>query len=114
MATMKLLKDWEKVNEFSYEEINKQVYKVFSSWERRNLEIIHGSRDRNTEYTFGLPYTSTGAFASLGLHCNVEAVLKSDKNFVAYELAVNEDLEIVVYLTDADENEKYITIGKLQ
>ena len=111
---MKLLKDWEKVEGFTYEEINKKVYKVFSSWERRNLEIIHGSRNRNTEYTYGLPYTSSGDFASLGLHCNVEAVLKTDKNFVAYELAINADLEIVVYLTDAEENEKFVVIGKLK
>lgn len=110
---MKFLKDWEKVEGFTYEEITKKVYKAFSMWERKNLEIVHGKRDRNTEYTYGLPYTSSGCFAGLGLHCNVGAVLKSDKSFTAYEVAVNEKHEIIVLLMDDDENEKYIIIGRL-
>lgn len=75
--------------------------------------ITHGRRERTTSDTYGLPYTSHGIFASLGLHCNVNAILKSDKNFVAYELALTEENEVVVYLTDVEENEKYIVIGKL-
>lgn len=110
---MKFRKDWETIDGFTYEEVKNRVTNVFAKWEKSNLIITRGRRERTTSDTFGLPYTSSGVFASLGCHCNVNAVLKSDKNYVIYELAVSEENEIVAYLTDADENEKYIVIGRL-
>ena len=110
---MKFKNDWTKIDGFTYEEVEKKVVNIFAKWERNNLKITHGRREITTSDTYGLPYTSSGTFAGLGCHCNVNAVLKSDESFVAYEIAVTEENEVVVYLTDADENEKYIVIGRL-
>lgn len=110
---MKFRNDWTKINGFDYEEVEKKVVNLFARWEKSNLKITAGRRERTTSDTFGLPYTSSASFASLGLYCNVNAVLRSDENFVAYEVAITEENEVVVYLTDADENEKYIVIGRL-
>lgn len=110
---MKLRKDWETVEGFTYEEVLKKVTNIFSKWEKDNLKITRGDRERTTRDTYGLPYTSSGVFAGLNCHCNVCAVLKNDENFVIYELALSEENKVVVYLADAAGNEKYIVIGKL-
>lgn len=110
---MNFLKEWENINGLDYEAITKKVYKAFASWERKNLEIVHGQRERNTEYTFGLPYTSSGCHAGLGLHCNVEAVWKKDKSFVAEEIAITTENEIVVLLMNDEEEVMLIVIGTL-
>lgn len=111
---MKFKNDWNNIEGFNNaEEVIKRVTNIFARWERNNLKITHGRRERTTSDTYGLPYTSSGTFAGLGLHCNVNAVLKSNENFVAYEIAVTEENEVVIYLTDADKNEKYIVIGRL-
>ena len=39
------------------------------------LEFIHGRREATAEYTFGLPYTSTGSFAAVW-NTNAEARLR--------------------------------------
>lgn len=109
----KFLNNWENVEGYTFEEIQSKVINTFAKWEKSNLIITTGQRERTTSDTYGLPYTSSGSFAGLGCHCNVNAVLKADKNFVIYELAINEDLEIVAYLTDEDDNEKYIVIGRI-
>lgn len=110
---MNFRKDWETIDGFTYEEVVNRVINIFAKWEKSNLIITYGRRERTTSDTYGLPYTSSGVFASLGCHCNVNAVLKSDNNYVIYEIAITENNEIVAYLTDADENEKYIVIGTL-
>ena len=113
MKIMKLRKDWEKIEGFTYEEVINRVINIFAKWERQNLKITCGNREKTTSDTYGLPYTSSACFAALGCHCNVNAVLKSDNNYVIYELVITEDNEVVAYLTDANENEKYIVIGRL-
>lgn len=113
MTTKNFRKNWEAIDGFTYEEVINRVTNIFAKWEKTNLIITYGRRERITSDTYGLPYTSSGDFASLGCHCNVNAVLKSDGNYVIYELAITEDNEIIAYLTDADENEKYIVIGRL-
>lgn len=110
---MNFRKDWETINGFTYEEVVKRVSNIFAKWEKSNLIITYGRRERTISDTYGLPYTSSGDFASLGCHCNVNAVLKSDNNYVIYEIAITEDNEVIAYLTDTDENEKYIVIGRL-
>lgn len=106
-------RDWETINGFTCEEVINKVTNIFAAWEKKNLVITYGRRKRTTSDTYGLPYTSSGDFAGLGCHCNVNAVLKNDRNYVIYELAITENNEVVAYLTDANENEKYILIGKL-
>ena len=108
----KFLNNWENVEGYTFEEIQSKVVNAFAKWEKSNLIITTGQRERTTSDTYGLPYTSSGTFAGLGCHCNVNAVLKSDSSFV-YELAITEDFEIVAYFTDAEENEKYIVISRL-
>ena len=110
---MNFRKDWETIDGFTYEEVVNRVINIFAKWEKSNLIITYGRRERTTSDTYGLPYTSSASFAGLGCHCNVNAVLKSDNNYVIYEIAITENNEIVAYLTDADENEKYIVIGTL-
>lgn len=114
MENMKFLKEWNNVEGFNgVDEVEKRVTNIFAKWEKSNLIITSGRREKKTSDTYGLPYTSHGIFASLGLHCNVNAVLKNDTDYVAYELALTKEKEVVVYLTDSEENEKYIIIGKL-
>lgn len=113
MTKFNFRKDWETINGFTYEEVINRVTNIFAVWEKRNLIITYGRRERTTSDIYGLPYTSSGAFASLGCNCNVNAALKNDRNYVIYELAITENNEVVAYLTDADENEKYIMIGRL-
>ena len=110
---MNFRKDWETIDGFTYEEVVNRVINIFAKWEKSNLIITYGRRERTTSDTYGLPYTSSASFAGLGCHCNVNAVLKSDNNYVIYEIAITEGNEVVAYLTDADENEKYIVIGRL-
>ena len=110
---MNFRKDWETIDGFTYEEVVNRVINIFAKWEKSNLIITYGRRERTTSDTYGLPYTSSASFAGLGCHCNVNAVLKSDNNYVIYELAITEENEVVAYLTDADKNKKYIVIGTL-
>lgn len=110
---MNFLKEWDRVENLDYEAITKKVYKAFANWERNNLKITYGHRDRNVEYTYGLAYTSSSSFALLGI-CNVEAVLKEDNTFKAEYIAINDNLDIVVALWDSEENEKFVVIGNLK
>ena len=110
---MRFLKEWDNIEGFNgVDEVTKRVISVFSKWERRNLIITYGRRERNTEYTYGFPYTSSSSFAMIS-NCNVEATLKGTKDFTFQWLAITEDLEIVACFTDYVENEKYITIGRI-
>lgn len=114
MEGIKLRKSWEDIPGFTYEEVMDKVENIFSKWEKENLKITYGKREHSVSDTYGLPYTSSSEFASVGCHCNVNAVLKSDNDFVIYEIAISEDNEVIAYFTDADENPKLVKIGKLE
>lgn len=104
---MKFIKEWN-----NYEETTKKVHKAFARWERNNLLVLNGKRDKNIEYTYGLPYTSTSDFAMIG-NTNCEAEYKKDRNLHFEYIAITEENEIVVALWDAEENETFIVIGTL-
>ena len=105
---MKFKKEW------TYEE-HKAVIKVFSRWEKSHLIITYGKRERTTEDTYGLPYTSSSSFAMLS-NTNVCAELIntfSSKKWNFDWLALTENNEVVVGFTDASENEKQSIIGNI-
>lgn len=104
---MKFIKEWN-----DYEVITKKVHRAFARWERNNLTITYGRREKNVEYTYGLPYTSSSSFALIS-NTNCTAEYNSDRNFHFEYIAVTEEKEIVVALWDDEENEKYIVIGTL-
>ena len=94
------------------EKEHKTIIKKFSNWERKNLIIVYGDRDITTEYTYGLPYTSSSGFAMIS-NTNVQAVLKEDKNLCFNWLALSINNEIIAGFTDNNENEKLIKIGEI-
>jgi len=109
---MKFRKDWEKIESFTYEEIVNRVTNIFAKWEKSNLKITYGRRERTISDTYGLPYTSSSGCAMLS-NTNVEAVLIKEPEYKFDYLAINDNREIVALLTKANETEKYIVIGTL-
>lgn len=102
---MKLKKEWTEAE-------HKAVINMFIKWERSNLTITHGHRDRTVEDTYGLPYTSSSGFAMIS-NTNVMAELKEDRNFNFDWLGLTTENEVVAGFTDENENEKEIMIGKI-
>ena len=105
---MKFKKEW------TYEE-HKSVIRTFAIWEKFHLIITYGDRERTTEDTYGLPYTSSSSFAMLS-NTNVIAELSnplSSRKWNFDWLALTEDNEVVAGFTDIDENEKQIVIGNI-
>ena len=100
-----------------------KVIMVFAKWQKTNLKIIHGEYVRkNTvlqtiEYTYGLPYTSSGSFAEL--RCtNVQAVkwnrvLKQYMNFRCLRLDGEGNVYVIFYLSDSV-TEIYEVIGNIK
>lgn len=109
----KFRKDWETINGFTFEQVVNKVTRIFSRWQSTNLIIEYGKRERITEYTYGLPYVSSGDFALVDCSCNVRAVLRKEKEYAISYIAISEENEIVAIFEDAEENEKYVTIGRL-
>lgn len=100
--------------EWTWEE-HKAVIKCFSRWEKSHLIITYGDRERTTEDTYGLPYTSSSNFAMLS-NTNVCAELISpilNEKWNFDWLALTEKNEVVAGFTDADENEKQSIIGNI-
>ena len=89
-----------------------KMINTFSRWEKKNLTITHGQRERTTSYTYGLPYTSSGEFAGLW-NTNVKAVLKTDSQWKFKGLALSEDMDVIVIFTNNKESEHFETIGKI-
>lgn len=88
------------------------VVKCFSRWEKSHLVITYGRRERTTEDTYGLPYTSSSEFAMLS-NTNVRAELKEDRLFNFDWLGLTTENEVVAGFTDYFENEKEIVIGTI-
>ena len=88
------------------------VVKCFSRWEKSHLIITHGNRERTTEDTYGLPYTSSSSFAMLS-NTNVRAELRADQRFNFEWLGLTTENKLVAGFTDYFENEKQIVIGTI-
>ena len=89
------------------------VVKCFSRWEKKNLIITYGRRERTTEDTYGLPYTSSSSFAMLS-NTNVRAELRTDQRFNFEWLGLTTENRLVAGFSDYFENEKQIVIGTIQ
>ena len=109
---MKKLQDWYEVEQ-NVEVTEKKVIKAFEKWYKANITITHGS-GRNAEYIFGLPYTSTSAYAALW-NCQAEAYLNEDPQWRFNALAISENREILAVFDREDTgnfDEKEIIIGR--
>lgn len=102
---MKFKKEW---TETEY----KAIIKAFSRWEKKNLIITYGRRERTTEDTYGLPYTSSSSFAMLS-NTNVRAELRADQRFNFEWLGLTTENRLVAGFSDYFENEKQIVIGTI-
>jgi hypothetical protein len=87
------------------------VLRAFAKWERRNLIVTYGKRERSCCDTYGLPYTSGCGFAMLS-NTNVAAELKVDRRFAFEYLAIRDDGIAVAVCRDSRDNEKYIVISR--
>lgn len=88
------------------------VVKCFSRWEKSHLLITYGRRERTTEDTYGLPYTSSSSFAMLS-NTNVQAELRADQRFNFEWLGLTTENKLVAGFSDYFENEKQIVIGTI-
>ena len=106
-----------------FEQTYNKVIILFAKWQKKNLKIVHGDYVRkNTvvqtmEYTFGLPYTSSGMYAEL-VCTNVQAVkwnraLKQYMNFRCLRLDVEGNVYVVFYLSNSV-TEIYEVIGNIK
>lgn len=105
-----------------FEHIYNKVIMIFAKWQK-NLKIVHGnyvrknSVIRTMEYTYGLPYTSSGSFAELAC-TNVQAVkwnrvLKQYMNFRCLRLDEEGNVYVIFCLSDSV-TEIYEVIGNIK
>ena len=95
---MKKLKEWYFDNNGDVRE--RKVVSAFSRWYRKNITVTRGS-GRNVEEIFGLPYTSSSAYAALW-NCQGEAYLNADPQWKFNALAISEDGDILAVFDRED------------
>lgn len=76
----------------------------------KTLQIVHGRREKTVEFTYGLPYTSSGEYAAIW-NTNVDARSNDDPNLQFKGVALDKDNNPVIiwYIIDC-EGWKYETI----
>ena len=87
--------------EFNNAEIKKLI-RVFSLWQADNLIILQGKRESNVADTFGLPYTSSGAYAGLW-NTNTESRYTADNTLNFEGIGYNDDGLPVAIFTRLDD-----------
>lgn len=93
----RLLKEWGFGAEFEKRE---RIAERAAAAQIGKLKFIHGRRERNAEQTFGLPYTSSGAFAAVW-NCNAEAMKTRDGARLYFEgVAIDEAENAVLIWTE--------------
>jgi hypothetical protein len=105
---MKLKKEWSK-EEFT--KVNNALVKFFGNKtfiNHRGEKVFCPKSLSKLNMLLGLPYTSTGAFACFSLSCNVQ--LFESKRYYFDCAAISEANEVVLILSDNEENEKFIII----
>lgn len=97
----RLLKSWGYGAEFEKRE---KIAKRAAAAQIGKFKFIHGRRERNAEYTFGLPYTSSGDFAAIW-NCNAEAMKTQDGARLFFEgVAIDEAENAVIIYTEQNAN----------
>lgn len=111
---MDKIKDWFEI-EHDVERTSNRAMRAFQEWYRNNITITHGN-GRDAEEIFGLPYTSSSAWAGLW-NCQAEAYLNEDPQWKFEGLAISEDNEILAVFDREDTgnfDNKEIVIGKIK
>lgn len=93
--------------ELSENEI-KRAIRLFDTRESQNLIITHGKRERTSNLTYGLPYTSSSDYAMLS-NTNVEALYPRG-GYLFNGLAVSTTGQTFALLADAEEREMFIEL----
>lgn len=78
---------------------------------KRVIGVIGRHFDRNPEYTFGLPYTSSSAFAGLW---NTNCLWDVGGGHEVRGFTLAKDNRVIMITHTADETEYWYTIGKLR
>jgi hypothetical protein len=78
------------------------LIKAFEKWERDNLEMPAQYRERTAADTYGLPYTSSGAYAGLW-NTNTPATMKDNDRMTFDGIALSESGEPVACFTQLDQ-----------
>lgn len=110
---MNKLQDWFELEQ-DVDATSKKVIKAFEKWYKTNITITHGD-GKNTEYIFGLPYTSSSDYAALW-NCQGEAYLNEDPQWKFNALAISEDRQILAIFDREDTgnfDDKEIIIGRV-
>lgn len=101
---MEFIKEWA-----DFQNQQSQVFKAFGKWHRDNLIITAGTKVGSIEEKFGLPYTSSGAYA--GCWCtNCEASYKFLPQFHFDGIAISKDCYIVATFTHKEDYLKNLEI----
>jgi hypothetical protein len=99
------IKDW---SEKQQKKVNKAICEHFAA---QNFAKFWGKSFEQIENYFGLPYTSSGNYAGLWV-CNVIEYYKGSAQYYYRAFAIAEDGYIYAILTNDEEQEIYIKIGK--
>ena len=99
------IKEW---NEKQQKKVNKAICNHFAI---QNFTKFWGKSFEQIENYFGLPYTSSSMYAGLWV-CNVCEYYKGSTQYYYRAFAIAEDGYIYAILTNDEEQEIYIKIGK--
>jgi hypothetical protein len=105
---MELKKEWNR-NDFT--KVDRKLCQYFGgkSFKNHRGEMEYCPRPlAKLEMVLGLPYTSTGIFACYSLSCNTN--LFHDEKYYYDYAAMTKNGDVVLLLSDYEENEKAITI----
>lgn len=101
----RFIKEW---SEKQQKKVNKAICRHFAA---QNFVKFYGKSFEQIERYLGLPYTSSSSYAGLWV-CNVCEYYKGSSEYYYRAFAIAEDGNIYAILTNDDENEIYIKIGK--
>lgn len=102
---MKLLKEWEDVENMSLD-----IMQAFYRWSKANLKNVH-PKSGTTAEKFGLPYTSSSDFAALW-NCQGIALYKWKPEWSFLALAYSENMDMIaVFENEETEKHMYVIIG---
>ena len=96
---LKLLTEWT-----NYEQQTRIATRAAQRLQNQ-LVFEHGRKERNAEYSFGLPYTSSGEFAAVW-NCNASARKQNSRAYLAGIALTVDNLPVAFYkVKDEDGNE---------
>lgn len=97
--------------EFNDRAIEAMTY-LFSKWEKNNLLITYGKREKTISDTYGFPYTSSGVFAGIW-NTNVEARLREDQQWKFDGLGLTENNQVIAIFSNDSEIGHTVNLGHI-